>query len=159
VAVLYGQFCCPVSFAVQHPLQWVRGYGTISATGRIPPATKQRVHVFRAHFIVILLYSWIPIFGMDQGSDFFSDFRAMPSLCRPCAALCGTLAREPPFCCPSQPLRSSLRGGPRGPVLTCGPQLTLVCDFRAVQSLCRPLPLCPVPWSGNHPSAVFRCPS
>ena len=53
---------------------------------------------------------------------------------------------------PGTTLCSSLRGGPRGPVLTCGPQLTLVCDFRAVQALCRPLPLCPVPWPGNQPS-------
>ena len=31
-----------------------------------------------------------------------------------------------------------------------------ICDFRAVQALCRPLPLCPVPWPGNQPSLVWE---
>ena len=42
------------------------------------------------------------------------DFRAMPSLCRPCAALCGTLVWEPPFAAPSQPLFC----GPRDPMFS-----------------------------------------
>ena len=42
------------------------------------------------------------------------DFRAMPSLCRPCAALCGTLVWEPPFAAPSQPLFC----GPRNPLFS-----------------------------------------
>ena len=33
-------------------------------------------------------------------------------------------------------------------------QSAVGCDFRAVQALCRPLPLCPVPWSGNQPALV-----
>ena len=33
-------------------------------------------------------------------------------------------------------------------------QSAVGCDFRAVQALCRPLPLCPVPWPGKQPSLV-----
>ena len=66
-----GQFCCPVRFAVQHPLQWVREYGTISATGRIPPATKQLDTNF-----------WD-----GSGERFLQRFQGyavpVPSLCRP----------------------------------------------------------------------------
>ena len=66
----------------------------------------------------------------DMHSLWSGDFRAVPALCRPCAALCDTLVWEPlvsglgslvweAWEAPSARLS---RWSPRPPVLTCGPR-------------------------------------
>ena len=72
---------------------------------------------------------------------------------------CPSQSRPVPSLVWEPPSAGLPRWSPRPHVLTCGPR---GCDFRAMASLCRPvrpcpalsgpLPLCPVPWSGNQPS-------